>query len=320
MAAPTPTRRVVERLEDLRARGAQALAELPDPERYREADRPARRDMLDGLRPELYALSALLSGAVVARAVGDRGSFPPYGLARSKFSGTGMVRAFPPPYEEGAIDNFHTLWTAFVDTTVLHLQRELTARQRSAQGWTVQRLGLLLRLFAGAEEPGKQVRKRDPMSFIYGGLQFGTSVCVQLAEVGARTLRRHAPGLDAAELTGILARSTGPAYRLAVLGLDQALSTYEALLSSAPDTPEQGRDKPGWMDAGRFVVQESHGVPWRVVLRDDEPSPPPDDAAYTRLGCPARIAAEGEQTPIGALWLWCVEVAGAAGLLAPSPG
>lgn len=314
MASPSPRRGVAECVSDLQRRGPQALAVLPDAAEWSRTSDDDRHRLLDGLRIELYALSALLSDAVVHRAIRDRPSFPPYGLARSKFSDWGMLSVFPDPYEEGSLDSFHTFWKAFVDTVVLHLHREFSERRRSGQAWTVEGIGRLLPAFAALDAPDQQPRKRDAVSFVYGGLQFGTSVSVQLAEVGSRVLRRDAPELTSGQRAAVLGRSTGPAYRLAALSLDQALSVYEGLLSSAADTPEQGRTKPGWLDADQFTVQHAHGEPWRITLEAAH-DVSPADASYTRLGCPARLSPEGEETPIGALWSWCVDVAGDAGLL-----
>lgn len=313
----SPARGVAQRLADLRARGRNALSTPPDAEEWQRTPDDERRRILDDLRVDLYALTAVLAYAAVGRAVGDRPAFPPYGLARSKFTDFGLVTTEPEAYERGSIDSFFTLWQAFVDTMVMHLHRELDQRRQSAMAWTVDDLERLLPLFASVDRPDKEARKRDAITFVYGGLQFGTSVCVQLAEVGARTLRRDAPQLDAAEQAAVLDRSTGPAYRLAALDFDRALAIYRRLLSQDDDTPEQGRSKPGWLDAGRFTVRQPREGPWRVALTGVED--PSDDestgVAATRLGCPARIAADGEETPIGHLWRWCVEVAADTELL-----
>lgn len=317
MASPTPARRVAQRLSDLRARGPQALAALPDEQQWAVASEQDRHRVLGELRFDLYALAALLAHAVVRCALAERPSYPPYGLARSRFSEWGVISAAPQSYEEGSLDSFHALWAAFVDTMVFHLHAELSARRRSPQAWTVDGLERLLALFAAVDDDKARTRKRDAITFVYGGLQFGTSFCVQLIEAETRVLRRHAPDLSGEQCAAILARSAGPAYRLAALELAQALSVYEGLLAAAA-TPGQRRTTPGWLDVDRFVVQRSHGQPWRVALAPaDDPSPadgPRPGAVTSRLGCPARIAADDRATPIDALWRWCVEVAHAAGL------
>lgn len=312
MTTPTPARRVAQRLSDLRARGSQALAVLPDEQQWAVANDHDRHRLLSELRIDLYALTALLAHAVVRCAITERPSYPPYGLARSRFSEWGLLSATPQPYEEGSLDSFYALWTAVVDTMVFHLHAELSARRRSSQAWTVDGLERLLPLFAAVDDATAQTRKRDAPTFVYGGLQFGASFCVQLLEVEARVLRRHAPDLSGQQCAAILARSSGPAYRLAALEFAHALSTYEGLLANSDDVPTQGRTTPGWLDVDRFVVQRSHGQPWRVALAHTEDPVP--GAGDSRLGCPARIAAERD-TPIDALWQWCVEAADAAGLL-----
>lgn len=316
MTASSPARGVGACLADLRARGKEELAVLPTREEWERTGDEDRHRILEVLRVELYALSALLSDAVVQRALAQRPSYPPYGLARSKFTDIGGVTALPEPYEEGSLDSFYALWKAVVDTVVLHLHRELTERRRSDQAWTVEGVARLLPAFAAADESENRARKRDPISFVYGGLQFGASVCVQLTEVGARVLRRDAPELTGEGQAAVLARSLGPAYRLAALTLDQTLAIYQGLLSSAPDAPEEGRDKPGWLDADRFTVQFSRGSPWRVALElGDADEAAPGGAKYQRLGCPARLGVDDREPPIAALWGWCVEVARDAGLL-----
>lgn len=319
MATVSPGRSVVQCVRDLRARGPEALSTVPGAEQRAALDAAERERRLADLRVELYALTALVADGVVDRALAERAAYPPYGLARSKFSDLGMVSINPDPYEEGSLATFHALWNALVDTAVLALHRELGARRHTEQAWTIEALERRLPVFAAVERADKGARKRDLTTFVYGGLQFGASVCVQLTEVGARVLRRDEPGLSADEVAAVLTRSTGPAHRLAALDLDRALAVYRRLLSSAADTPEQGRDKPGWLDAGRFSVRTADGQAWQVALHGvDAPAEDavPDGAVDARLGCPARIDVDGEATPIGALWRWTVELALESGLLA----
>lgn len=321
MVEPPPARGLEQRLSDLRTRGPEGLAPLPEREEWSAASHEDRHRVLDELRVELYAISAIISDAAVRRIVADRSSFPPYGLARSKFSEFGMLSVFPDPYEEGSIGSFYVLWKAVVDTAVLHLHREISERRRSDESWSVERLARVLPAFAAAEREDKQPRKRDPMSFIYGGLQFGVSVCVQLIEVGVRVLQRDEPGLASDEQVAVLRRSIGPAYRLAVYNQEQALVTYSRLLSSASDTPAEGRERPGWLASDLFTVQYAHGHPWRVGLNlaelEEDPSA---DTGYRRLGCPARLTVEAEDTPIATLWTWCLGVARDTELLGPGAG
>lgn len=322
MMSATPARRVAQRLNDLRAHGPQALPALPDEQTWAVASDRERHRILGELRIDLYALTALLAHAVVRCAIAERPSYPPYGLARSRFSEWRLVSATPQPYEQGSLDSFYTLWLAVVDTMVFHLHAELSARRRSPQAWTVDSLERLLAMFAAVDDAQARIRKRDAATFIYGGLEFGASFCVQLIEAETRVLRRHVPELSGERCAAILARSSGPAYRLAALEFTQALSVYEGLLDNADeeepsdnadDAPAQGRSKPGWLKVDRFVVQRSDEQPWRVALaHTDDPIP---GAGVSRLGCPARIAADDSDTPIDALWRWCVEVASAAGLL-----
>lgn len=312
MVASTPVRRITQRLHDLQARGEAALSPLPSGKALAEMPADARSGRLDELRVELYALSALLADGVVRRAVDDRASFPPYGLARSRFSELGMLNIHPDPYEDGSIGDYLTLWQAFVDTVVLHLHREVSTRHHAdADAWTVNGVKELLGVFT-ADDPDKKARMRDPTSFLYGGLQFGTSVCVQLVEVGSRVLRRETPDLDAEQRRDVLLASTGPAYRLAVLDLDRALAVYKGLLSTREDTPEAGRDRPGWLDAARFTVDRPGGGPQRLNLVGPEDE---TTGSEDRLGCPARITVGGDDSPIGMLWRWSVEVAWQVGLL-----
>lgn len=319
MAEPTPARGLEQCLSDLRTRGPDALAVLPEREDWAATSDEDRHQVLDDLRVELYALSALISDSVVRRLVADRPSFPPYGLARSKFSEFGMLSVFPDPYEEGSIASFYVLWKAVIDTAVLQLHREISERRRSEASWSIERIARVLPAFAAAEEPDKQPRKRDPMSFIYGGLQFGASVCVQLTEVGVRVLRRDEPDLATDERVAVLQRSLGPAYRLAAYNQEQALATYSQLLSSASDTPAEGREHPGWLNADLFSVQYAHGRPWRVALNLAEIQEDPSaETGYRRLGCPARLTVETEDTPIATLWSWCIEVARDTALLGPA--
>lgn len=301
------------RLAQLRSVGPDALEALPDREDLAKQDRRDRDQRLDELRIELYALSAIVAEAIVARARGDRGSYPPYGVARSMFSEWGMLKMLPEPYEQGSITTFLELWKALVDTMVLHMHRELGAQRESPQAWVVERLDALVPLFAAAGDRRTAARLADTQTFLYGGLQFGTSVCVQLAEVMSRLL--SAQGVAADEQRAVLARSHTPAHRLAAMSQAAALETYRGLLSRGPDTPAEGRDRPGWLDAGRFVVQQHDGAPSTVVMGDGREGEGVA-GAYTPLGCPARVAPTAEQTSIAALWRWCVDLSADTGLLA----
>jgi hypothetical protein len=309
--------RVALRLTALRARGADGLEALPDRKELAGGPPETRREVLDGLRVELYALTALLADAIMRRVLLDRASYPPYGLARSMFSEWGMLKVHPEPYEEGSITSFFELWKALVDTTVLHLHRELGAQRHADLGWVVERLDALVPLFSAGADRRTLARLRDTQTFLYGGMQFGSSVCVQLAEVMSRRLA--ALGLPPAAQRKVMARSVAPAHRLAAMSQEGALRTYRNLLSAADDTPEEGRDRPGWFDAGRFAVQESDGAPHSVVLAEGSAD---DDvpAAYTPLGCPARLATTGDRSPIAGLWRWCVDVCADTGLLADRGG
>lgn len=314
--AKGPGGRVLLRLTDLRARGARALEELPDRRELADASPDSRRQTLDHLRVELYALTAMLADVIMRRALTDRGSYPPYGLARSMFSEWGMLKVHPDAYEEGSITSFFELWKAFVDTTVLHLHRELGAQRHADLLWAVERLDALMPLFTARADSRTVARLRDTQTFLYGGMQFGTSVCVQLAEVMARKL--GGMGLEAAAQRKVMARSVAPAHRLAAMSQERTLHAYRSLLSTADDTPTEGRLRPGWLDADLFTVQERDGAPHSVALREgqtDEDVP----AAFTPLGCPARIATTGDRSPIAGLWRWCVEASHDTGLLAARP-
>lgn len=300
------------RVAELRTHGPDVLGVLPDRGELTASPPATRYEMLDGLRVELYALSAMLAEAVVRRAQRDRASYPPYGLGKSKFADWGMLKVSPEPYERGSIISFLTLWKAFVDTMVLHLHRELGHQRHSDEAWMVHRLDELVPLFATVGDQKTQARLRDTQTFLYGGLQFGTSVCVQLTEVMRRLLAPH--DLSPAEVRAVVARSVRPAHRLAAMNLERALPAYRDLLSTAADTPSDGRQRPGWLDASKFAVKEDEEAPYSVVLADGE-TEQGGATAYTTLGCPARITRAGEATPITALWRWCVDVAHDTGLL-----
>lgn len=306
--------RLARRVGELRKGGTSARAELPTRKDLTARPEADRRALLDELRVELYAVSAILADAVVRRADRDRGSYPPYGLARSRFSEWRMVIANPPPYEEGSIDSFFTLWKAFVDTAVLQLQRELhELRHHGDQIWLMEHLDELLALFRTAGDKQVRARMKDAMTFIYGGLQFGVSVCVQLAEVMARRLV-DVPGTTPDDVAADIARSSGPAYRLAAMNLEHALVAYRELLARPGEPGREGDSTPGWMIPERFAVQETASGP-RQVTFDEHETTAEGPTAYTTLGCPARIASERGQTPILTLWRWCADVAHDAGLL-----
>ncbi len=304
------------------AAGPDALEELPDPDRLAGEPEEARHQVLQGLRLELHAISSIVADATVARTLGERPSYPPYGLVRSMHSDSRMLVTSPDAVEEGSVDGFLALGKALVDTTVFHLDRQFREFRQSDHAWMIERLEALLTLFRIDAGPLSKSRMRDGLSFVYGGLHFGTGVCVQLAEVMYRLLAAL-PATTAGERAAIMARSIRPAYRLAALNLDHVIFAYQDLQAPThgPSASPQG---PSWMDAERFTVQHAEeGRPWRIDLRDDPPLGGTRQGrrledigtTYATLGCPARTSPAGGSSAIAALWGWCVELAHELGLL-----
>lgn len=311
-------KQLARRAQEIR-RGA-SLERLPTPEhlaKYSDADRHAK---LEKLRLELFAVSSLLADAAVGRARRERPSFPPYGLVRSRHSELRMIVANPDPVHEGEVDSFLALGKAYVDTTVFHLHGSFAELQQTGKGWMIDRLEKLLELFKVGATPASRSRMRDPVSFVYGGLQFGTAVCVQLAEVMSTLL--DAAGLPASEKAEVMGRSSLPAYDLAACSVTGVLRVYQGLQSPSRRTVS-GASAQSWLDPDRFVVREADGAPWRIDLREDDRLVPEAEGAenglhsYTTLGCPARISPSGATSPIATLWSWCVELALDTGLLGP---
>lgn len=279
--------------------------------------------MLEGLRVELYAISSVVAEGAVERAYADRDEHPPYGLVRSGHTDWRMVRASPDNVEAGDIDSFFALGKAYVDTMVFHLANEFTALKGSDKAWMVSRLEDLLALFRVDAGPATRGRVRDGLSFVYGGLHFGTGVSVQLAEVMARLLAPY-PDVTGADRAEIMARSSRPAHRFAALNFDHVIVAYHEFLGPPdPGTPIGQR----WFDADRFAVQtDADGHPYAVDVAPPhlvagKPSTPRLATApttYAAHGCPARISPSGATPPITRLWTWCVELADKAGLLVPS--
>lgn len=295
--------RVSARARELRRSGREALVPLPRAEQLARKSKARQQELLDELRVELYAVCSVVADEVVHRARRARPSYPPYGLVESMHSRSRMVLADPPPVTEGAIDSFRALGMAYVDTTVFHLHRRLEELRQPDRAWLLRHLEALLALFCVHAGPGGQDRMRDAASFLYGGLHFGTGVCVQLVEVMDGLLSE----LPAGDRAAVLQRSLRPALRLAGVNVDQVVGAYQHLQARA--------GKLGWMDPERFVVVGSDGVPWRVDLADEDLAVADAPRAYTTLGCPARSSPSGETSAIAVLWGWCVDLARATGLL-----
>ncbi len=309
--------RLAVKARQLVTKGQRAVGHLPTPEAVAAMPPVKRHAVLEGLRVELYALSAVLAEGAVERAWADRAQRPPYGLVRSGHTDWRMVLHSPHTVEAGEIGDFYALGKAYVDTMVFHLDREFTEVRNSDQGWMVSRLESLLALFRVDAGPATRGRLRDPLSFVYGGLHFGTGVSVQLVEVMHRLLAGR--GLGAEAQAEVMARSGRPALRLAALNFDHVVITYHAFLA-----PPERPGGPQWFDAGRFEVQLREGAPWAVdfapehlvagkphISRLDSVSP-----TWATHGCPARISPSGEVTPIARLWTWAVELVRDTGLLA----
>ena len=310
-------RRLSLRARELRDRGPEALEELPSPEELAGQAEPARHQTLEDLRVELYAISSIVADATVQRARRERPSHPPYGLVRSKHSESRMLVASPEAVEAGSITGFMELGKAYVDTMVFHLDRQFNDRADPQQPWMTRRLEALLSLFRIDAGPLAKSRMRDALSFVYGGLHFGTGVSVQLAQVMARLLEPFP--MTAADKADVLNRSIRPAYRLAALNLDHVVFAYQSLQepSGGPST---------WMKADAFVVHESGGRPARIDLVGEDVWRGPQgrplgevSTTYQTQGCPARVSPTGGPSPIAALWAWCVELALDTGLLGRGP-
>jgi hypothetical protein len=310
-------RRLAGRAREITEHGSAAFEPLPTPEELAERSEGDRWELLDGLRLELYAICSIAAEATVQRARRERPSYPPYGLVRSGHTATRMVLADPGPVEEGAVDGFHELGKAYIDTLVFHLHLVFGDELRTDRRFLLRRLEDLLRLFRVPAGPVGRSRMRDGVSFLYGGLQFGASVCVQFTEVMARLLQPY-PELSADDRAKVVARSSRPALQLAALNADHVVFAYHHLQS-----PVDGAAKapPGWMEAAHFEVHEVDGAPWRVELRHEEPFGPKVSqvsATYTTLGCPARTSPGGGPSAIATMWSGCVELAHRTGLLEPA--
>lgn len=308
------SRRFPSLAAELAARGRQALARVPTPEELGKRSPERREQILQGLRVELYALASLLADSTAHRAREQRGTFPPYGLAKTMHSQSRLLVANPEPVEEGSIDGFMALGRAYLDTLVFHLDRQFKDQYLSDQRWQLERLETLLALFRVGASPAMQARMKDGFSFMYGGLQFGVSVCAQLVEVMAHRLEDRVD-LTADQKAEIIDRSMAAAYRLAGLNVNEIVPAYQGLIS---------RPRGGWMDPERFVVREADGKAVRVELTDDAlAAPAPANGGkgpgFATLGCPARVSPSGEGSAIATLWRWFVELSGHLGLLNPKP-
>jgi hypothetical protein len=318
-------KRVALRAQEI-SRGI-AFQRLPTPEVLEKMSAEERHAAQEDLRVELFAVSAILADATVGRARREREAFPPYGLVLSRHTELRMIVSNPEPVAAGAVDSFLALGKAYVDTTVYHLHAALGEVRGEGRGWLEERLEKLLELFRVGASQASRARMRDGVSFLYGGLHFGTAVCVQLAEVMASMLESD-PSLTAADKAAIMTRSSKPAFDLADFSVSGVVQTYQRL-QSATRRSVVGKSSQGWLDPDRFTIREADGRPWRIDLKE-EGLPSPDESpgsgadalhSFTTLGCPARISPVGGASPIAALWTWCVELALQTGLLGdPGPG
>jgi hypothetical protein len=303
-------RQLVLRARELTGAGPDDVEPLPDPDELAGEDENRRHQVLQGLRLELHAISSVLADAAMERALEQRPSYPPYGLLRSMHSETRMLVSDPEPFAEGSITGYLALGKALVDTNIFHLDREFHEYRHSDRVWMIQRLEDLLTLFRIGAGPLTKSRMRDGLSFIYGGLHFGTGVCVQLAEVMSRLLAAF-PEATLDERAAVMARSIRPAYRLAALNIDHVILAYKNLQAPAPGPTT-------WMRDEAFTVHMSQYRPWRIDLGDyDLLGPRPISVTYDTLGCPARTSPSGGASAIAELWAWTVELARELELIVP---
>ncbi len=300
------------------AGGAPSLDALPTSDEVAALPIGERRELLAGLRPELYAMATVLADGTIRRADRARPSYPPYGLARSMFSQLRMVNSSPQPFEAGSIDNYDDLGRATVDTMVFHLSAELTGLRTSERRWMLDRTEQLLSLFRSAASPTRRARIRDVFSFMYGGLHFGTSVCVQMVEVMSRVLDDWEPAGSCRDKATVITRSIRAVSQLMALDVDNVARAYQQLQSSSEGRRPVSAVAPStrWLAAGHFVVHAPSGRPHRIDLRTGALP------AGTGLGCPARVSLAGAPSAVATLWRWSVEAAEASGLLSRdcSPG
>lgn len=303
------------RAVELENEGPEGAQPLPSPEEAAALEGTERHELLERLRVELYAIAASLADATVRRARRDASSYPPYGLVRSMHTESRMVLASPEPVTEGSVSDFRSLGKAYMDTMVFHLDRQFHEQRSSERAWMLLRLEALLALFRIDAGPASRSRMRDGLSFLYGGLHFGTSVCVQLVEVMSRLLSNQPSEMTVQKKVDVLQRSSRPALRLATLNIDHVILAYQRL--QAP--PGGGQD--GWMDQALFTFRPSKDG--RIDLRDEETLDGRpgarrfDDIAttYATHGCPARVSPGGGRSAIATLWSWGVELARDTGLL-----
>jgi hypothetical protein len=322
-AEPAVDERVGSRVNatarDLLVRGRRAARPLPKVDGLAGLPPHERHAALERLRVELYAIASVVAEDTVEHAVRERSDHPPYGLVRSGYTDWRMVLANPTTVEEGSIEDFYALGKAFVDTMVFHLDaafRELRADDRRA--WMLARLDELLALFRVDAGPATRGRLRDGLTFIYGGLQFGAAVSIQLAEVMNRVLDDSGIRLSSAEKAEVLSRSSRPALRMAALNFDHVIVVYQAFLS-----PPARPGGPQWVAPSHFAVQQRDGRPWSIDFRPDEivagkPHTARVDSVtttYSTHGCPARVSPTGAVPPISRLWHWGVRLAHDTGLL-----
>jgi hypothetical protein len=299
-------RRVSLRAREIARRGPAALEALPTTEQVGRLGEGERQNVRKRLRVELYALASILADGAVRRALEQRPAYPPYGLVRSMHSQMRMILADPGPVEEGTVGSFQALGQAYVDTTVFHLDQHFKEHRAVDSVWLLDRLEKVLALFRVDADPGLRARLRDGFSFLYGGLHFGTSVSVQLAEVMARLLEPYP--IDAGQKAEVLLRSNRPAFHLAAVNVAHVVPAHQHLLATTGGT--------AWMDPGRFVVQAAEGRPVRIGLKDEHfPDLDAIPTTYPTLGCPARVSPSGGTSAIGMLWNWCAELGRDLGLL-----
>lgn len=300
---------------DILAGGTEGLKRLPTPEKLAARSPGDRHAFLDRARDELYGMASVIADRAVQRARAERSSYPPYGLVNSMFTQLRLVADEPGPYQEGSINSFVILGRAYVDTMVFHLEREMATMRSGDLGWVIRRTEQLLTLYRLDAGEAAQARIRDPFSFLYGGLHFGISVVVQMAEVMNRLLRGG--GLSVGEKVAVMSRSIRALYQLAAVNIEDIAEVYRNLHTGA-STP--GSD---WLDSDRFVVHDEDGRPRRIDIRPGEVVSPllereGDEGAsprYRTRGCPARVSTTGGPGAIAALWSWGLELAGDNGLI-----
>jgi hypothetical protein len=299
----------------------------------RKLGREDATDVLNAVRPRLFACSSAMIGMVFDSLDDYRATLPPYKLEdRITIRRGEKVTRYSTTKPIKEIETFRQLGRAYFETTKnaqTRLFGELRSQQPSFVSW-YDELDRLLEYFR-RDKKTRSGNFENPDIFIQAGIGTATQVCERTLSLVLQAHQEHAPDASAEEMhkTAMLAKGIPNkiAYILQLETIDKGLASLGGVHWDFAR---------GWatsFDHDRFSVRPDDTNPNVLTIGLDDaalsdPGNPGQhvnglETRFAKLGCPALVAtgvsATSAPNPISELYTKTVETAGQADLWHKAP-